>query len=137
MERRVFKEGIFKETDHGPVLVALKCKACGQLVFPAEAQVCISCLGSEYEEIELSQEGTIRSFTVHYRPVNTPFPIPHALAQIDLPEGISIYAPLKIEGELVPGKEFVNGSKVKLIVDDYYTLKDGITIYGYKFKVAE
>lgn len=136
MERKVFKEGIIKETDKGPALLALKCKNCGNMVFPPEANVCTSCLGNDYEEIELSTTGTIRAYSVHYRPVNTPFPIPHALAQIDLPEKICIYAPLKIEGEMVPGKEFVNGSKVELIIDDYYTVND-VTTYGYKFKVVK
>lgn len=136
MERKVFKEGIIKETDHGPVLLALKCKKCGQIVFPPEASVCTGCLSTDYETIELSQTGTMRFYTVHYRPVNTPFPVPHALAQVDLPEGVSIYGPLKIEGELERGNEFKDGSKVELIIDDYYTVDD-VTTYGYKFKVVE
>ena len=137
MEKKIFKEGIVKETDHGPVLLALKCKKCGTYVFPAEAELCIKCLGKEFEEVELSQTGTLRSYTVHYRPVNTPFPVPHAVGQVDLlPERVSIFAPLKIEGELTPLNEFKSGSKVQLIMDDYYTVDD-VTTYGYKFKVVE
>jgi uncharacterized OB-fold protein len=137
MERKVFKEGIMKETDHGPVLLALKCKNCGQLVFPPEGEVCTNCLSTEYDTVELPQTGTLRFYTVHYRPVNTPFPVPHAIGQVDLGGIICVYAPLKIEGEMKKGDEFKMGSKIQIIEDDYYTLKDGTTIYGYKFKVVD
>ena len=136
MERKVFKEGVLKETENGIVLLALQCKKCGNLVFPPDAAVCTKCLSEEYDTVELPTTGTLRSYTVHYRPVNTPFPVPHALGMVDLGDKISIYAPLKIEGELVPGHEFKNGSKVELIEDDYYTVGD-VTTYGYKFRVVE
>lgn len=136
MERKVFMENVIKETDHGPVLIAQKCKKCGEIVFPATAELCTNCLGEEFDIIDLSQNGKLKSYTVHYRPVNTPFPVPHALAQVELPEGVTIYAPLKIEGEMVPGHEFVSGSDVELIEDDYYTVGD-VTTYGYKFKVVK
>lgn len=136
MDRIVFKDGILKQTEDGEVLRAMRCRSCGEIVFPAE-DMCYRCLSEDMEEITLSKKGKLYSFTVLYRPVNR-FPVPHAVGYVDLPEKIRIFTPLVIDdpASLEKGYEFKNDSEVEMVIDTLWTEEDGTEVYGYKFRVC-
>ena len=88
-------------------LVANKCRECGQIFFP-KARTCLNCFSEDIEDLLLSPRGELYSYTIgrmpslHFRP-------PYGLGYIDMPEGVRIFAPLKVDeseyGKLKIGME--------------------------------
>ena len=52
------KENVFKKDLKGEALLANKCRACGQVLFP-KAINCLNCSGEELDEITLSRKGNL------------------------------------------------------------------------------
>ena len=66
--------------------VGLKCKKCGAYTVPPQ-KVCSACKNSEdMEVVELSRNGTVRSFTTIYTPAEG-FTPPYTVALVELQEG--------------------------------------------------
>ena len=93
-ERVPIREGTFQEGPDGGVLLANKCKSCGQIFFP-KAKLCQACLHEELEEAPLSRKGKLYSYTIAHMPSSF-FPPPHAMGYVAFPEGVRVFAPLKI-----------------------------------------
>ena len=125
-EKIPVQEGAFKSTQDGVVLLANKCKACGQLFFPKVAY-CLSCLHDETMEVVLSKTGKLYSYTVAYMP-STHFKPPYALGYIDMPEGVRIFAPLIIDDT----KPFQVGMEMQVVLETLWQ-EDEKEIIGYKF----
>ena len=74
------------------VLVGTRCRECQVYVF-GPAIFCQACTCSDLEPVELSQQGTLYSYTiVRVPPSGWPGPVPYFLGQVELPEGPQVLA---------------------------------------------
>jgi uncharacterized protein len=91
------RKGLF--TVDPPALTGGRCRACGTLRFPA-LDVCPSCQSADCEEIPLSTEGSVFTFTiVHMAPPGYLGETPYAYGVVELPEGLRITTTL-LAGDL-------------------------------------
>jgi len=92
-------------------IFATKCKTCGKLYFPPNAD-CSECLSSKLEWMELSNEAEIETFThIVVRPTTFQQYRPYTVAIAKLKEGVKVLAwltGLKLS-------EIKIGKKVKLV----------------------
>jgi uncharacterized OB-fold protein len=86
------KEGLFTPPSNGDdgYLIGSKCKSCGEYFHPKRA-VCANCYSQDQEEVALSKEGKIFTYTV----VRTSYPgslftPPFITAQIELPGSVIV-----------------------------------------------
>jgi uncharacterized OB-fold protein len=84
------KDGLFMPPSNGGggYLIGSKCKSCGEHFHPKRA-ICVNCCSQDQEEIALSTEGKIFTYTI----VRTSYPgsiftPPFVTAQIELPEKV-------------------------------------------------
>jgi len=69
------------------VLMGSVCKSCGEYSLGLPA-FCARCSSSELQEVELSKEGILRTYTVIYvPPPGWNGDVPYTLGQVMLPEG--------------------------------------------------
>jgi len=120
------REGAFAEGPEGGILLANKCNSCGQVFFP-KVTSCLSCFNDELKDIVLSQQGNLYSYSVVHMPASH-FKPPYAVGYINMPEGIRIFAPLK----MVEGKPFKVGMKMSLVIEELWKEED-TEVVGYKF----
>ena len=88
-----FREGLFEEKDGKGYLLGVKCRQCGQIIFP-HREACLNCLGNELEPIRLSRNGTLYTYTIVHMPSDH-FPPPYAVGWIDMPEGLKIFSQIR------------------------------------------
>jgi uncharacterized OB-fold protein len=124
-------EGWFTPDDPQPALLGLRCTSCGTYVFPKADFGCPNpaCLGTEFDEVRLSREGTVWSYTdARYQPpppyvVPTDEHEPFCIAAVELAdEG------LVIMGQVVAGvtvDDLSVGQRMELVVDVLF--RDGDT----------
>lgn len=77
------------------VLIGMRCKQCGETVFPTET-LCPKCTGDEVEEVTLSRRGKLYSYTVVYESYGNFIGLvaPYTIMFVLLPEGACVHAPL-------------------------------------------
>lgn len=120
------REGIFRDTPEGGVLVGQRCTACGQVHFPG-GRMCLSCLGESLEPVDLSREGTLFcETTVHMKTAH--FNPPYSVGYIALPEGLKVFAPLRS----VEGKSFQVGMPMRVELAPMWE-EDGKSVVAYRF----
>ena len=124
--RTPLKEDLFVEEPER-ALLGSKCKTCGQVYFP-KSLFCFSCLGDDLEEIKLSQNGELYTFTISHLPASH-FNPPFAIGWTKLPEGIRVFSPI-VGWEDQPLKA---GMEMELVIDKLWD-EDDKEIIGYKFK---
>ena len=128
MAKRVpIREGTFIDTPDGGILLANKCKSCGQTFFP-KAQLCLSCFQEDMEEITLSRKGKLYSYTVAHMP-STHFEPPYAIGYVDMPEGVRVFAPLI----MMEDKPLQVDMDMEMVIEKLWEEK-GKDVIGYKFK---
>jgi len=127
-EKVFVREGLYKETPEGIVLVGNKCPKCGGAFFP-KAEFCTRCLNRELEEMVLSKRGKLYSYTITRVPV-AKYPVPHAIGMITLPEKVRITAPL-----VVGDRDFKIGDEMEMEITTLWSEVDRDVI-GYKFKAV-
>lgn len=126
-EKVYFDDSLFTEGKNGPHLLGCRCKQCGKVFFP-KTIFCNECLGSEFEEKEISSEGEIYSYTVTRVPV-AKYPVPHAIGMISIPEDqVRVVAPLVYD----ENTEFHVGDAVEMVIDTLW--EDENIVLGYKFR---
>ena len=80
-----------------PKLLGTRCRSCGEYFFPRRV-ICARCLSEDTEDCELSNHGTLYSFTFVHFPLFGSTNVEHfagyGVGQVDLPEGPRIQAPL-------------------------------------------
>ncbi len=126
-ERVPIREGTFREEAEGGVLLANNCASCGQIFFP-KAKLCLACLHEELEEAPLSREGKLYSYTIAHMPSSF-FAPPHAMGYVDFPEGLRVFAPLK----MIDGKPFEVGMDMEVVIEKLWEF-EGKELIGYVFK---
>jgi uncharacterized OB-fold protein len=81
-----------KEDGTEGVLLGFRCRDCGVHCF-GPATFCQACTSDALEPAELSQQGTLYSYTiVRVPPQGWPGPVPYILGQVELPEGPHVLA---------------------------------------------
>ncbi len=126
-ERVPVKEGIYTEDAPSGALVANKCNSCGQVFFP-KAQFCLNCFGENVEDIVLSRRGKLYSYTTGYMP-STHFAPPYAVGYVDMPEGVRVFAPLKMVDE----KPFAVNMEVEVSIEKLWE-EGGKDFIGFRFR---
>ena len=88
-----FREGLFEVSGEKGSLLGARCKQCGQIIFPGR-EACLNCLGNDLEPIQLSQKGTLYSYTIVHMP-SEHFEPPYAIGWIELPEGVKVFSQIR------------------------------------------
>lgn len=96
--------------DNGPYLQANECKSCGARFF-GRRNACAQCGAREFNEVRVSDTGTLRTFSIVYRAAPT-IPTPYVSAIVLTDDGTSVRSNL-IKVEADPSKISL-GMKVKL-----------------------
>lgn len=110
-------------------LEAGKCKSCGKVSFPPRL-VCPKCKSKEFETVKLSDEGTIKTFTI-IRVASETFSLqtPYAVGIVELKGGVRLTTQI---ADADFGKIKI-GKKVKMVFRKIQDEgKSGLHCYGYK-----
>lgn len=76
--------------DGTPTLIGMSCGDCGAKAFPP-APVCPECMSEKISDIELSQTGSLYTWSVvHVAPKG--WNVPYIAGYVDLPEGVRVFA---------------------------------------------
>jgi uncharacterized OB-fold protein len=123
----------FREIPQRYRLEAGKCKKCGALFFPPRL-VCSKCRTSEFETLQLQDEGKILTYTIiRVGPDRFSKETPYAIGIVELNDG------LKLTTQIVDTalEKIQIGKKVKLVFRKIQEDgRAGILCYGYKAVVV-
>jgi uncharacterized OB-fold protein len=119
-------EGWFTLDETAPALIGGRCTSCGTYVFPKTRAFCPNprCAGDAFDDVELSREGRIWSYTdARYQPPPPYVPVadphtPFAIAAVELDA-----ERLVVMGQVVAGvgvDELHVGQSVELVLDVLY-----------------
>ena len=151
-ERKSVEPSIFR-VDKGTendVLIGSKCSKCNRVFFPRRTW-CAACLEPTCEDIELSRDGTLLSFSlVERKQAYALIEAPYVLGEVLLPEGLHIYTTIGAESKVssegvklysTVGEDNLDTLKMgqKVILKPVVVNKDeeGNDIIAYNFDVAE
>ena len=132
------REGLWTEaasSDEKPQLIGSRCPSCGELFFPRkDIEMCGYCQSAELEEVKLSRNGKVYSYTIVTQrpPVYYKGEVPYALGFVELPEGIRIET---LFTECEPDALHV-GMEVEMVVEKLHEDEDGNEVMAYKFRPA-
>ncbi|MEM3402854.1 MAG: OB-fold domain-containing protein [Candidatus Hadarchaeales archaeon] len=104
--------------------IAYRCKSCGRRMFPKHDR-CLSCKGTEIEEVPLPEEGTVVTWTKLYAP-------PEGIEMPPLTLGIADFGGVKVLGQILSDNP-KTGMKVKPVWGRLRMLR-GKEIYGFRFE---
>ena len=130
-------EGLFTWPSDKPQLIGSRCPTCGSVQFP-KSNVCDNpdCDHSKPpEEVLLSSEGTLYSYTIHMYDLREPFAYhkaPYAIGAVELPEGLNVVARLTTTEE---GKLII-GMPVRFKIDKLYEDEESVYL-TYFFEPVE
>ncbi len=112
-------------------VVGSRCRKCGRVYFPRK-RVCVDCMQwDEVDEVPLSKEGKLISFSVSRDPMRG-FPIPYAFGYVMLPEGIMIYS---LFTDCEPYEENLKlGMDMEMIIDKMMSDRYDNDVICYKFR---
>ncbi|MFH1651134.1 MAG: OB-fold domain-containing protein [Chloroflexota bacterium] len=134
-------EGLFPWPPTNHRLIGNKCKKCGQHYFPVTFR-CQDpdCMGDEMEDVLLSPEGTLWSYTVVHYQLPPPFQAPKegfkpfGVGEVEFPEGVRVAG-------IVTGadaeKDLKIDMKMKVVLDKLYEDEQGNDVIGWKFAPAK
>jgi uncharacterized OB-fold protein len=136
-ERVPIEAGFFTipdDPEESPQLLGTKCRACGEYFFPRRS-ICAKCLEPDTEDVLLSPDGTLYTWTYVHFPM---FGIKaddvrgYGVGQIDLPEGPRVQAVLS-GGE----HEFRIGMPMHLELESLKQNKEGQDVVIFRFRPSE
>jgi len=130
LESSVFEIGDTKEKNR---LIGSKCKECGRYFFP-QRKWCAFCAEPTTEEVELSNEGVLSSFSTMTR--KTKYALietPYILGEVKIPEGISIYSVINTDNP----EKLQMGQKVQLDSVEIKKDEDENSVIAYSFSPVE
>lgn len=123
-------EGWYTLDDDSPALIGTRCTSCSTYYFPKMARFCRNpdCSSEEFEEIELSREGTVWSYTdANYQPPEpyvSPKPFePFAIIGVQLDKEQMIVLGQAARGITVADLRV--GMDVELVLETLYSDDDG------------
>ncbi len=123
-------EGWYTLSKDRPHLIGARCTSCGTYYFPKQLNFCKNpaCDSNEFEEVELSREGRIWSYTnACYQPPEPyiaadPFE-PFSIAAVELEKEQMIVLGQVVEG--VTPEQMQVGQEVELVLDTHHKTDDG------------
>lgn len=127
--------GLFEGTGNSARLIGTRCTSCGSHYFPKTLS-CRNpqCLEKATQDVLLSREGTLYSYTVqHYQPpalFRMADWAPYAIGSVELPEGLRVMG-------MLTGCEPASlkiGMAVVLTVETLYRDEQGREVQTYKFQ---
>lgn len=134
-------EGWFTMGEEGPHLIGNRCKSCGEYYFP-KAYSCRNpgCMGMDLEDIALSGEGKVWSYTVNYYPPPAPYVppepfVPYAIVVVEMSE-----EKLMVMGPLAEGYDYEEleiGMDMELVVEPLYRDDEGNEHMTWKWMPVE
>jgi uncharacterized protein len=128
-------KGLFTWPTENPQLIGTRCLSCNSYYFPTKP-TCSNpnCQEKKVQEVLLSTEGKLWSFTVLRYPPSPPFKNdqkpPYPVGLVELPEGIRVMG-------LITGCEVDKvkiGMNMKLVVETLYKNEEGQDVLTWKFK---
>lgn len=125
------REGLFvlpSKSGEKAYLLGSRCKKCDQIYFPPRA-VCSMCFNDELDNIPLSTEGKLYTYTI----ISYPPPglkAPYAIGYIDLPEGVRVFSILTNWDN----ESLQVGMDVELVIEKFRENDEGNIILTYKFR---
>lgn len=138
MEKRIpIREGLWRINDRGEeYLIGSRCTSCREIFFPnktGDFASCTHCQSTDLEEVPLSNQGKITSFTVVYQKPTGGFyrgVVPYSYGFVILPEGIKLQT-------LFTGydlEKIETGMDASLVIEELFENTDGDSVCTYKFK---
>lgn len=129
MIKRAIRDNCLTGLEPGARLLAHQCPSCKQVFYPRNAELCLQCLHETLDDIELSREGKLYSFTRSEVPSRHLKP-PYVCGFVELPEGIRVFAPMHPDSEQA---HLHTGLPVELVVGEVWRTEQEAVI-GYHFK---
>jgi uncharacterized OB-fold protein len=130
-------EGVFTWPSDAPRLLGSRCRGCGNHMFPVQSG-CPRCTGDETETVELSNRGTLWTWTVQGFPPKAPPYIgdadpetfePFGVGYVELPDEVKVEARLT---ESDPARLRI-GMEMELVIVPLATDDDGNEIVTFAF----
>lgn len=130
-------ENILELADGKPVLKGVRCKNCGNHVFPVQ-KGCPKCAGADMEPVDLGHRGTLWAWTIQGFPPKAPPYLGEAdpakfkaygVGYVELPGEV------KVEARLTESDPALlkTGMEMELVLDPLSTDEDGNEIVTYAF----
>jgi uncharacterized OB-fold protein len=136
--QKLFKEDIIVFPEDGkaePYLAASRCPKCAKVFFPKK-DFCPLCMEEHMDEMALSSEGSLYTFTIVHIGVKG-FKTPYVLGWVEFPkEKVRIAAQI-VTDPLEAPQRLKSGQKVRLDVGALRTMDDGTEIVGYRYRPVE
>jgi uncharacterized OB-fold protein len=132
-ERRMvpLRGGLFRLPSAGveAALIGSRCPGCGKHFFPRR-HVCLNCGRQGLDEVPLSRQGKVWTFTVaRQTPPASLTQAPYAIAIVELPEDV------RVETVLAGDPETVHiGMGVEFVLEKVGTSADGADMMAFKFR---
>jgi uncharacterized OB-fold protein len=134
-------DGLFREESDGTArLLGGKCPQCGASFFPKQYSFCRNprCGGVELDDVELSTNGALWSFTDNRYAPPPPYPAgdpfePYGVAAVELAEEQMIVLGQLARGTDIAGLEA--GTEMTLVVEPLYETDDEVRTV-WKWRVA-
>jgi len=122
MARQIpIQTGLFTGPSDAPRLLGSRCRACGEVSFPAQGS-CPACTGTETEEVPLAREGTLWTWTIQRFPPPAPPFLgdreafqPFGVGYVELPEGVRVEARLTLNDP----EALEIGMKMELVIEPF------------------
>ena len=128
-----FREGAFvipSSPSEKPHLIGCRCQNCGTHFYPRR-RICLNCQKQGMEDVLLSNEGTLDTYTVFRQaPASGIMKPPYAVGHIELPEGVivtSILTDCDIESLDI-------GMDMEMVLEEVTKDEEGNGIIAYKFR---
>jgi uncharacterized OB-fold protein len=128
-----FREGAFtipSSPSEKPHLIGCRCKNCGTHFYPRR-RICLNCQRQEMDEVFLSTEGKIHTYTIFRQaPPSGIMEPPYAVGQIELPEGVIVTS-------IITDCDFESldiGMDVAMVLEEVSKDEEGNGIIAYKFR---
>lgn len=119
-----------------PQLIGSRCPACGELFFPKkEKGLCVYCQKKGLEDVKLSREGKIATFTVVMIPPAGGYykgPVPYAYGAVNLIDEVELYT--LFTGDL---DELRVGMDVEMVIEKLFDDDEGNEVMTYKFRAIK
>jgi uncharacterized OB-fold protein len=134
-DQKIFREGIivFPEGESAePYLAASRCPKCGKIFFPKK-DFCPLCIEEHMDEIALSNEGSLYTFTIVHLGVKG-FKTPYVLGWVDFPQEKVRIAAQIVTDPLEAQQRLKSGQTVRLDIGPLRTMDDGTEIVGYRYR---
>ena len=127
---------LLRHTAQGWTLLGSRCRACGEVFFPAQ-RACAKCCGTELAEHEIGGRGTLWSWTIQSFLPKSPYNSgeteatfqPYGVGYVEMPSGLKVESRLTVA---VPSQLEI-GMPMELTLAPYRTTVEGRKVFTFAF----